>query len=68
MKCPKCEKEIEAYFEADTATPFTSKNPYDGLIIWGPYSAQKEVICEVPGFIHFRFADLEDRLVKLLGR
>ena len=63
--CPICKKEIDNYFESSHREPFIHHSPFHGLIIYGPYSAEKEVICQNEDYLHFVFVDGEHRLVKL---
>ena len=65
MKCPICNKKVEDYFESSVKEPFTHYNPLAGLTIYGPFSAEKETICQTEKYLHFRFEDGEERLVKL---
>jgi hypothetical protein len=68
--CPLCGKEVGAYHEVTFKEPFIHNNPYDGIMIYGAYSAPKETICHKDNFLHFAFYDAENnltdhRLVKL---
>ena len=64
MKCPKCKKEIEEVFEVHgTDKPFCAQSPLEGLTAWGPYDVPKKIICHEGNIVHFRFSDLEERLV-----
>ena len=62
--CPICHEKIDVAFQGDTSEPFTSNSPYYGLVIWGPYSAEKVVKCNSRGWVHFVIGD-EERVVKL---
>ena len=63
--CPICKKKIDSYFKRECEEPFTHYNPMIGLTIYGPYSADKEVICNEDGYLHFMFGDGDHRLVEL---
>lgn len=63
-RCPMC-GQTATYFEIATSKPFTAENPMDGLIVWGPYSVPKKILCQNEKWVHFRFGDLEERLVLL---
>ena len=67
MECPICRKDVASFHKANTNKPFTSYDPIEGLTVWGPYSAPKIVLCENKRFVHFQFADTEERLVELIG-
>jgi len=67
MECPICKKEVTVFYQAHTNKPFTAYDPEEGLTIWGPYDVPKKVICENERFVHFNFADQEERLVELVG-
>ena len=63
--CPICKKKIDSFYKSECEEPFTHFNPMQGLTIYGPFSAEKETICNENGFLHFRFTDGENRLVEL---
>ena len=63
--CPICKGKVDSYRRSLFVEPFTHINPMVGLEIYGPYSAEKETICNENGFLHFVFADGESRLVEL---
>lgn len=68
--CPICGKEVGVYHELTQKEPYIHNNPFDGIHIYGAYSAPKETICFENNFLHFAFYDSEDnltdhRLVKL---
>ena len=65
--CPICGEKVDVYFEIDAAEPFTANDLREGLMVWGPYSADKETICQKGQFVHFKFGDIETRLVKMTG-
>ena len=67
MECPICKKQVRFFYKANTDKPFTSYDPMEGLTVWGPYDVSKKVICKNKRFVHFRFADLEERLIELIG-
>lgn len=61
--CPICNHEVESYHELTQKEPFTHTNPFDGLMIYGAYSAPKETLCFDGTFMHFAFYDAENNLV-----
>jgi hypothetical protein len=68
--CPVCGKEVGVYHEVTFKEPYTHNNPFDGIHIYGAYSAPKETICHKDNFLHFAFYDsngnlVDHRLVKL---
>ena len=65
LLCPVCGAKTDVNFESSVEQPFAHYNPMVGMLIYGPYSLQKEVKCQTDEFIHFEFADGENRLVKL---
>jgi len=69
-KCPICGQKVTAYHEVSFKEPFVHNHPYDGIMIYGAYSAPKETICFKDNYLHFAFYDangelVQDRLVKL---
>lgn len=69
-KCPICGKEVGVYHEVTFKEPYTHNIPFDGLHIYGAFSAPKETICHQDNYLHFAFYDAENnltdhRLVKL---
>ncbi len=64
-QCPLCGAKVAVAYQSDSPEPFTSHSPYAGLIMWGPYSAEKQVLCQNERFVHFVFGDGEHRLVRL---
>lgn len=69
-KCPLCGEEVQVYHEVTFTEPYTHNIPYDGLMIYGAYSAPKETICFQDNYLHFAFYDstgklTDHRLVKL---
>jgi hypothetical protein len=62
-KCPLCNHEVGAYHEVTFDKPYTHTNPYDGIHIYGAYSAPKETICYDEKFLHFAFYDADGNLV-----
>lgn len=62
-KCPICGKDVEAYHEVTFKEPFIHNNPFDGLHIYGAFSAPKETVCHENNFLHFAFYDAQDNLV-----
>ena len=65
LLCPICKEKIDVNIESSVDQPFAHYNPMIGLMIYGPYSSDKEIKCQDDEFIHFKFADGESRLVKL---
>ena len=68
--CPICGKEVGIYHEVTFKEPYIHNNPFDGIFIYGAYSAPKETICHENDFLHFAFYDAQGnltdhRLVKL---
>jgi hypothetical protein len=61
--CPICGKEVCAYHELSFDKPYTHNNPFDGIMIYGAFSAPKETICFENNFLHFAFYDAGDNLV-----
>lgn len=61
--CPICGHAVEAYHEVTFKQPFIHNNPYDGLTIYGAYSAPKETLCHENNFLHFAFYDSNGNLV-----
>ena len=61
--CPVCGKEIGTYHEVTFKEPFIHNNPFDGIHIYGAYSAPKETICFENNFLHFAFYDANENLV-----
>lgn len=61
-KCPICGKEVGTYHEVTFKEPYTHNIPFDGLMIYGAYSAPKETICFENNFLHFAFYDAEGNL------
>ena len=68
---PNCGQEIENYHEVTFHEPYVHNNPYDGLMIYGAFTAPKENICFVDNFLHFAFYDsaglLTDHTLVQLG-
>ncbi len=64
MKCAKCGFECESFARVKCSRPFTAYNPMEGLNAWGPWSAEKQIICQVGQYIHF-IVEGEHRLVKM---
>lgn len=68
--CPICGQKVETYHEVTFDKPYIHNNPYDGIMIYGAYSAPKETLCYEKNFLHFAFYDskgdlCEHRLVQL---
>lgn len=69
MKCPKCFKSFEHMYTVHTTSkqPFTGVNAMEGLTAYGAIQAEKELLCHVGDFVHFRFVnDEEERLVRMV--
>ena len=62
QNCPICGKEVGAYHEVTFKEPYIHNIPYDGLMIYGAYSAPKETICHQDNYFHFAFYDAEQKL------
>jgi hypothetical protein len=60
--CPICGKEVDAYHEVTFKEPYIHNIPFDGLMIYGAYSAPKETICFENNFLHFAFYDADGNL------
>jgi hypothetical protein len=56
-KCPGCNKEVEQYFvvPSNSLEPFTSVDALKGLTAWGGYGVEREILCQVGAYTHFRF-------------
>lgn len=63
-KCPICGKEVEQYHELQFKDPFIHNIPFDGIMIYGAYSAPKETICYENNFLHFAFYDANGELTQ----
>jgi hypothetical protein len=61
--CPICGHEVGVYHELTQKEPYTHTNPFDGINIYGAFSAPKETICFENNFLHFAFYDAENNLV-----
>lgn len=61
--CPICGKEVGVYHEVTFKEPYIHNNPFDGLHIYGAFSAPKEAICFENNFLHFAFYDAQGNLV-----
>lgn len=64
MNCPICNKAVSAYYESPYPA-WLHANPLEGLMIYGPASADKQTVCENKNYLHFIFADLQERLVRV---
>ena len=62
-KCPVCGQEVGAYHEVTFKEPYIHNHPFDGIMIYGAYSAPKETICYENNYLHFAFYDAENNLV-----
>ena len=63
--CPLCGAEVDICYQSSARAPFTAPTPLEGLVIWGPYSSEKRIVCQDQEWVHFVFADGEARLVRL---
>jgi hypothetical protein len=61
-KCPICGQEVGVYHEVTFLEPFVHNHPFDGLMIYGAFSAPKETICFENNYLHFAFYDAENNL------
>lgn len=61
--CPICGLDVGAYHELTQKEPYIHNNPFDGLHIYGAYTAPKETLCFENNFLHFAFYDADDNLV-----
>ena len=64
-KCPNCKEKVDYYFESSQKEPFIHINPMVGMMMYGPYSSDKDVKCQAKDYIHFVFPDGDSHLVKL---
>lgn len=62
-KCPICGGEVEQYHELTFKEPYVHNIPWDGLMIYGAYTAPKATICYENNFFHFAFYDAGGQLV-----
>jgi len=60
--CPVCKHEVGSYHELPYKEPYTHNMPFDGLMIYGAFSAPKETLCYEDNFLHFAFYDAENNL------
>lgn len=65
MICPECKEEVEDHVEIETEDLWTAYNARDGLMAWGPWSAEKALL-HVSRVAHIRFGDKTSRLVTML--
>jgi hypothetical protein len=63
-KCPICGHEVEQYHEVAFKEPYIHNIPWDGLHIYGAYSAPKATICHENNFFHFAFYDANNQLTE----
>lgn len=61
--CPLCGHEVGVYHEVTQKEPYIHTNPFDGIHIYGAFSAPKETICHGFNFLHFAFYDAKNELV-----
>jgi hypothetical protein len=61
--CPLCGHEVESYHELTQTEPYIHNSPFDGLMIYGAFTAPKETLCYDGKFMHFAFWDAENNLV-----
>lgn len=57
-------RERAAVFEVRGSGPYTAVEPMEGLLAYGAYSVPKRTICTGADFVHFAFADGEERIVR----
>jgi hypothetical protein len=62
--CPICGHEVGSYHELTHKEPYIHTNPFDGIHVYGAYSAPKETLCFENNFLHFAFYDAEGNLVQ----
>lgn len=62
--CPTCGKQVQQTYQVPETEPFTATDPMLGLQVWGPYSAEKTILCQGRTWIHFQ-TNCEERLVHL---
>jgi len=62
-KCPICGQEVGVYHEVTFKEPYVHNSPFDGIMIYGAFSAPKETICFENNYLHFAFYDAENNLV-----
>lgn len=43
MKCPECGQETDDVQKTSYKEPFTAQDPREGLMLWGPYSANEGI-------------------------
>lgn len=68
MTCPECGKTIPDVLGIEADKPFTAKSPMAGLTVWGAYDVPKQIVCQGPTFVHFKFLfDESERLVLMHG-
>lgn len=63
--CPICGWKVDQSFQSPCTEPFTHYDPMEGLMIYGPFSSGKQIICHEAGFLHFVINGAEHRLVQL---
>jgi hypothetical protein len=61
--CPICGKDVGQYHEVTFKEPYIHNIPFDGLMIYGAFTAPKETLCFENNFLHFAFYDAENNLV-----
>lgn len=62
--CPICGHEVEQYNEVTFKEPYIHNVPWDGLAIYGAYTAPKATLCHENNFFHFAFYDAKGELVQ----
>ena len=63
--CPICGYKVDISFDSPCTEPFAHYYPMSGLLIYGPFSSGKQIICHESGFLHFVINGTEHRLVQL---
>jgi len=64
--CPLCQKKVHSFAQSSFKEAWVHNQPYIGMLIYGPYSAEKTTLCISEKFLHFKFDnDNTHRLVEL---
>ncbi len=66
-KCPICKREVEKFFIAHSTSqePYTAVSVMEGLQAFGAIQAVKDTLCWEKPYQHIRFADGEERLIRI---
>ena len=64
IKCPICNEKATQYFESSHKA-FVHHDPFIGLTMYGPFSAEKETLCSSDEYLHIKFSDNSTHLIKL---